>query len=490
MGLKLFNTLSRSVQEFVPLDPAGKRVGMYVCGPTVYDYGHIGNFRTFVFSDLVRRYLEFKGYEVRHVMNITDVEDKIIKRVRETGKPLREYTGFYEQEFLKDLDELRCLRPHDLPHATDFIPDIVSLIEKLLARGIAYKANDGSVYFSIEKYRGCGCQYGQLVKLNFDEMRVGARVSSDEYDKESLADFALWKARVPDDGEVFWDSPWGQGRPGWHIECSAMSMKLLGPSFDLHLGGEDLTFPHHEDEIAQSEGAGLQPAGQRFVKYWLHGAHLLVEGKKMSKSLGNFFTLRDLLAKGFTGRQVRFLLLNASYRETFNFTIEGLEGARTALARVDECIAKLIGVSEGRNAKPDAELLAKFSEAMDDDLNVSAAWGAVFEWVRETNRRLASHRIAALDAAALLAAWERLNGVFGLGYRAITGNLSATIQVALTATATVGEPVAGDVSVLLQERQAARQAKDFKRSDAIRDELKAKGWTIEDTPKGPRLKRL
>ncbi len=200
---------------------------------------------------------------------------------------------------------MRCLRPHDLPHATDFIPDIIALIEKLIARGIAYKANDGSVYFSIEKYRGCGCQYGQLVKLNFDEMRVGERVSSDEYDKESLADFALWKARVPDDGAVFWPSPWGEGRPGWHIECSAMSMKLLGPSFDLHLGGEDLAFPHHEDEIAQSEGAGVQPPGQRFVKYWLHGAHLLVEGKKMSKSLGNFFTLRDLLAKGFTGREVR-----------------------------------------------------------------------------------------------------------------------------------------------------------------------------------------
>ena len=324
MALKFFNTLSRSVQEFVPLDAAGRYVGMYCCGPTVYDYGHIGNFRTFVFADLVRRFLEFRGFEVRHVMNITDVEDKIIRRVRETGKTLRDYTGFYEQEFLKDLDELRCLRPHDLPHATDFIAEIIELIQKLLARGVAYQAPDGSVYFSIDKYRGCGCTYGQLVKLNFDEMRVGERVSSDEYEKESLADFALWKARVPEDGAVFWPSPWGEGRPGWHIECSAMSMKLLGASFDLHLGGEDLAFPHHEDEIAQSEGA----TGKPFVKYWLHGAHLLVEGKKMSKSLGNFFTLRDLLSKGFTGREVRQLLLSAYYRETFNFTIEGLEGAR------------------------------------------------------------------------------------------------------------------------------------------------------------------
>jgi len=473
MALKLFNTLARSVQDFVPLDPAGRRVGMYCCGPTVYDYGHIGNFRTFVFSDLVRRYLEFKGYQVRHVMNVTDVEDKIIKRVRETGKSLREYTGFYEQEFLKDLDELRCLRPHDLPHATDFIPDIIALIEKLIARGLAYKAGDGSVYFSIEKYRGCGCQYGQLVKLNFDEMRVGERVSSDEYDKESLADFALWKARVPEDGEVFWDSPWGQGRPGWHIECSAMSMKLLGPSFDLHLGGEDLAFPHHEDEIAQSEGAGVQAPGQRFVKYWLHGAHLLVEGKKMSKSLGNFFTLRDLLAKGFAGREVRYLLLSAHYRETSNFTLEGLEGARSALARIDECLGKLREAGAQRAASvplASAPLITAFTAALDDDLNVSAAWAAVFDWVRETNKVLASNALSPDEAASALAAWDKIDQVLGLG-------------------APREESAPPELLKLLDERQAARKAKDFKRADAIRDELKAKGWLIEDTPKGPKLKR-
>jgi len=481
MALKFFNTLSRSVQEFAPLDPAGKNAGMYVCGPTVYDYGHIGNFRTFVFSDLVRRYLEFKGYQVRHVMNVTDVEDKIIKRVRETGKPLREYTGFYEQEFLKDLDELRCVRPHDLPHATDFIPDIIALIEKLIARGIAYKATDGSVYFSIEKYRGCGCQYGQLVKLNFDEMRVGERVSSDEYDKESLADFALWKARVPEDGEVFWDSPWGQGRPGWHIECSAMSMKLLGPSFDLHLGGEDLAFPHHEDEIAQSEGAGVQQPNQRFVKYWLHGAHLLVEGKKMSKSLGNFFTLRDLLAKGFTGREVRYLLLSAHYRETFNFTLKGLEDARTSLARIWECLSKLIEIEQQPHKHrhvPDARLINQFKEVLDDDLNISRAWGIVFEWVRELNRRIAVQQVSADEASVALATWEEIDRVFGLGFS--------------TADNITTEELAGRLQfeTLLEERQAARKAKDFKRSDAIRDELKAKGWIIEDTPKGPKLKRL
>src|ERR1051325_3212404 len=470
MALKLFNTLSRSVQEFAPLDPAGKHVGMYVCGPTVYDYGHIGNFRTFVFADLVRRYLEFKGFQVRHVMNITDVEDKIIKRVRETGKPLREYTAFFEQEFLKDLDELRCLRPHDLPHATDSMDDIITLIEKLLGRGIAYKASDGSIYFSIEKYRGCGCQYGQLVKLNFEEMRAGARVSSDEYDKESVADFALWKARVPEDGAVFWPSPWGEGRPGWHIECSAMSMKLLGPSFDLHLGGEDLIFPHHEDEIAQSEGAGLQRAGERFVKYWLHGAHLMVEGKKMSKSLGNFFTLRDLLAKGFTGREIRSLLLTAHYRESFNFTLEGLAAARTALARLDECLAKLRELAGQTIAATDDGLLERFSGALDDDLNVAAAWGAVFDWVRDTNRRLTENELSPAQAAAALAAWLRIDAVFGIGGR----------------TEAAPPP---DVLALLDQREAARKARDFRRADSIRDDLKATGWVIEDTPKGPRLKR-
>src|SRR5581483_3917519 len=384
MALKLFNTLSRSIEEFVPLDPDSKQVGMYCCGPTVYDSAHIGNFRTFVFADLVRRYLEFKGYRTRFVMNITDVEDKIIGRVREAKIPLREYTGKYEAAFFEDLKNLGCLPPHDTPHATEFIPEIIALVEKLITRGLAYKAADSSVYFSIDKYRGCGCVYGQLVKLNFDEMRVGERVKSDDYAKEAVADFALWKARVPEDGDVFWPSPWGEGRPGWHIECSAMSMKLLGPSFDLHLGGEDLMFPHHEDEIAQSEGAALQPAGQRFVKYWMHGAFLLVEGRKMSKSLGNFFTLRDLLAKGFNGREIRFLLLSAHYRETFNFTLDGLTGARNSLARIDECLGKLreLGAQSPSPARTDSqkaelELCAPFTGALDDDLNIAAAWGAV-----------------------------------------------------------------------------------------------------------------
>ena len=521
MGLRFFNTLSHSVQEFVPLDANSKKVGMYCCGPTVYDFAHIGNWRTFVFGDLVRRYLTFRGYDVNHVMNITDVEDKIIRRVRETKTTLREFTGNYEAAFFDDMKALGCHLPHVTPRATEYIAEIISLIEKLIARGIAYQAADGSVYFSIEKYRGCGCNYGQLVKLNFDEMRPGERVASDEYEKESLADFALWKARVPDDGDVFWPSPWGEGRPGWHIECSAMSMKVLGTSFDLHLGGEDLKFPHHEDEIAQSEGA----TGKPFVKYWLHGAFLLVEGKKMSKSLGNFFTLRDLLAKGFTGREVRYLMLSAHYRDTFNFTLDGLTGAKSALGRIDECVSKLrelagVGV-QASACSPDklklelqqaasSNLVTNFTAALDDDLNISAAWAAVFDWVRATNRMLAANTMTPETAAPALADWTKVDAVLGVSKPqrvtitshsiASPATSSATIRVSgVPSVATVGEvtvftsdeeTIPAEIVALLEARQAARKAKDFKRSDEIRDELKAKGWVVEDSPKGAKLKKI
>ena len=476
MALKLFNTLTRSVQDFAPLDPAGKKVGLYCCGPTVYDFAHIGNWRTFVFADLVRRTLEFSGYAVQHVMNITDVEDKIIKGVRENKITLREFTGKFENAFFEDMKTLNCVPPHHTPRATEHIREIIALIEKLVARGVAYKAADGSVYFSIEKYRGCGCTYGQLLKLNLDEMRAGERVASDEYEKESIADFALWKARAPEDGDVFWRSPFGEGRPGWHIECSAMSMKALGETFDLHLGGEDLKFPHHEDEIAQSEGA----TGKPFVKYWLHGAHLLVEGRKMSKSLGNFFTLRDLMTKGFTGREVRYLLLTAHYRETFNFTLDGLAGAKTALARIDECVGKMREIAGNAKADPeyDSFLPGKFSRALESDLNISRAWAAVFGWVYEmnlwfnktTNPKYDKIKMA-VEAASELAAWEKIDSVLGIGIKSEA-------------------EVPAEILALAEARTAAKKAKDFKRADAIRDELKAKGWVIEDLPKGIKLKKI
>ena len=475
--IRLFNTISRKIETFEPesgVDPSGSpQVTFYCCGPTVYDFGHIGNFRTFVQSDLLRRYLEFRGFCVRHVMNVTDVEDKIIRRVRESGQSLPQFTERYEREFLSDLRTLNCLPPTFMPRATRYIPEIIDLISRLEQRGVAYHAKDGSVYFSIQRYRECGCRYGQLVNINPEELRVGERVASDEYDKQAVADFALWKARVPDDGEVFWDSPWGQGRPGWHVECSAMSMALLGPSFDLHAGGEDLVFPHHEDEIAQSEGAGLQQSGRPFVKYWFHVAHLLVDGRKMSKSLGNFFTIRDLLGRGFGGREIRHLLLGAHYRETFNFTLDGLLGSRAALARLDECLGKLAAMagaetSVGEVASP---WMAQFIASMDEDLSVSRAWAIVFDWVREQNRLLSSKKVSPKEAAEALAFWRSVDRVLGLGEKPV-------------------DEVPAEVLRIAQERLDAKSAKDFSRADSLRRQLGELGWAIEDTPAGPKFRRL
>ncbi len=464
MSLQFFNTLTRRKEEFVPLNPP--HVGMYTCGPTVYNHAHIGNFRAFVFQDLLRRYLEYKGYDVKHVMNITDVEDKIIRTVRETGKPLHEVTDFYTQEFFRDLDTLNIKRAHVVPRATETIPDMIKLIETLIARTHAYVAEDGSVYFSIKSFK----DYGKLAHLDFDNLQFGARVSHDEYDKEHVADFALWKAWDEKDGDVKWSSPWGDGRPGWHIECSVMSMKHLGERFDIHCGGEDLIFPHHEDEIAQSEAA----TGKPFVRYWLHNAHLLVEGKKMSKSLGNFYTLRDLLAKGWTGREVRYALFCAHYREQLNFTFEGLQAARSALQRMDEFLLKLQEMARAPASDsfdPPHMAGLHFMNAMDDDLNISEALGVLFvEFVRFINKKIVEGSLRPSEAQAVLDEWEQIDKVLGFGMP-------------------TKSEVPADVQRLVEERQAARKAKNFKRSDEIRDQLSKLGWTIEDTPQGPRAKR-
>jgi cysteinyl-tRNA synthetase len=470
MPLRFFNTLTRQKDDFVPLDPAGKKVGLYTCGPTVYNFAHIGNLRAFMFEDLLRRYLEYKGYSVTHVMNITDVEDKIIRTVRESGQSLAEFTGHFTTEFFRDLDTLNIRRAHVVPRATETIPDIIRLIEALIARQHAYVADDKSVYFSIGSFTG----YGKLSQRRLDEQVAGARVKQDEYAKEQMADFALWKAWTEADGPVKWDSPWGPGRPGWHIECSAMSIKHLGPSFDIHCGGEDLVFPHHEDEIAQSEAA----TGKPFVKYWLHNAHLLVEGKKMSKSAGNFFTLRDLLAKGWTGREVRYILLSAHYRDQLNFTMDGLQAARSALQRLDEFLLKIQDAAAGwgqpalptspvGRGGPTAPLAVSFDEALDDDLNISAALGVLFEFNREANKR----PLTPAEAAGILATWQALDQVLGLG-----------LPVRTEAPA--------EVLALVAERQAVRKAKDFQRSDAIRDQLAGLGWAVVDTPQGPRARRI
>jgi cysteinyl-tRNA synthetase len=457
MSLQFFNTLTRRKEEFVPLNPP--RVGLYTCGPTVYNYAHIGNFRTYVFEDLLRRYLEYKGYTVQHVMNITDVEDKIIEAVHREKLPLRELTARYTKTFFEDRDTLNIKPAHQYPRATEHLAEMFQLIEKLMAQGIAYRSDDGSVYYSIAKFPS----YGQLAHINVDELKPGTRVKHDEYEKETLADFALWKAWDEQDGDVKWDSPWGPGRPGWHIECSAMSMKYLGEQVDIHCGGVDNIFPHHQNEIAQSEPC----TGKPFVKYWVHSAHLQVEGKKMSKSLGNYYTLRDLLAKGWTGREVRYALISAHYREQLNFTFEGLQAARSALQRMDEFLLKLQETAGDAQPGKSAGPASEFAMALDDDLNISGALGVLFESVRAANKA----KFSPSGAADVLATWKKLDEVLGLGI-----------------------PTRSDVPVeiqqLVQERQAVRKAKDFKRSDEIRDQLAKQGWVIEDTPKGPRAKRV
>jgi cysteinyl-tRNA synthetase len=452
--VKFFNTLTRTKEEFVPLKPP--HVGLYTCGPTVYDFVHIGNLRAFMFDDLLRRWLEYRGFNVTHVMNITDVEDRIINKVRESGKPLKEVTNLYATAFLADLDRLNVKRAHIIPRATEAIPGMIAMIEKLIAGNHAYVSDDKCVYYSIKSFP----EYGKLSHRQVgDQSTAVARIKSDDYDKEEMADFALWKAWDEKDGDVKWDSPWGPGRPGWHIECSAMSIQHLGETFDIHCGGEDLVFPHHEDEIAQSEAA----TGKPFVRYWLHNAHLLVEGKKMSKRFNNYYALGDLLAKGWSGREVRYVLLSAHYRDPLNFTMDGLQAARSALQRMDEFLLKLDANPAG--IVPD--LQSRFDAAMDDDLNTSAALGALFEFIREANKRT----IAASEAAAILATWQRIDQVLGFGMP-------------------VKSEAPAEVLALVEERQAARKAKNFKRSDEIRDQLAKQRWGIEDTPKGPRAKRI
>ncbi len=459
--MKFFNTLSRQKEDFVPLAPP--KVGMYTCGPTVYDFVHIGNLRAFMFDDLLRRYLEYKGFAVTHVMNITDVEDRIIKKVYESGKSLKEVTDGYTDAFFRDLDALNIKRAHIVPRATETIPGMIALIEKLIAGKHAYVSDDKCVYYSIKSFP----EYGKLSQRRCGEQTV-SRIKSDDYDKEEMADFALWKAWDEADGDVKWDSPWGPGRPGWHIECSVMSMQHLGETFDIHCGGEDLVFPHHEDEIAQSEAA----TGKPFVRYWLHNAHLLVEGKKMSKRLGNYYMLRDLEAKGWTGREVRYVLLSAHYREQLNFTMDGLAAARSALQRMDEFLLKskalVAQASLPVQSQPHRQgrLCHQFEKAMDDDLNISGALGVLFEFIREANKRTLSSD----EAGSILATWGEVDQVLGFG-------LPVTTDV----------PV--EVQTLVEERQSARKAKNFKRSDEIRDQLAKAGWTIEDTPSGPRAKR-
>ena len=462
--LRFYNTLTRQKEDFHSLQPG--KVGMYTCGPTVWNYPHIGNYRAYVFEDILRRYLKYHGYDVTQVMNLTDVEDKIIRESQRTGKSLLDFTALYKQAFFADLRTLNIEPAEVYPAATNHIPEMVALVKQLLERGYAY-ATEGSIYYRIDRFP----HYGRLAHFEVEALQRGAsgRIDSDDYAKDDARDFALWKAWTPEDGEVYWDTELGRGRPGWHIECSAMSMKYLGPHFDIHTGGEDNIFPHHENEIAQSEAA----TGTTFVNYWLHCRHLLIEQQKMSKSLGNFYTLRDLLEKGCKPKGIRLALLATHYRQPMNFTLEGLQAAENAVQRLLDFMHALQGAGgAGVDVQPVLQHAQHaFEEAMDDDLNISGGLGAIFDLVREVNRAMANNQLSKDAAHQVTELMHRFDTVLGL-------------------LAPDQEAVDSQVEALVKERQEARQQRDFARADVIRDRLRDLGFVVDDTPQGPRLKRL
>jgi cysteinyl-tRNA synthetase len=466
MALRFFNTYPREIEEFEPRDPSAHPVRMYTCGPTVYSRAHIGNFRAYIFEDLLQRHLELRGNKVHRVMNITDVEDKTIRGAREAGIPLQEFTEQFKAAFFEDAHTLRIKRADEYPAATDqrYIDRMIEMISALISKGLAYQADDKSVYFRINKFP----DYGKLAHFDLTQLQSTGRVKHDEYDKEHIGDFALWKAWDEADGNVKWESPWGPGRPGWHIECSAMSMALLGDQIDIHCGGVDNIFPHHEAEIAQSEGV----TGKKFVRYWLHCAHLLVDGQKMSKSLGNFYTLHDVIEKGYSGREVRYALMRVHYRAQLNFTWEGMDEARQSLARIDDWLRRLreaAGKGAAGSATPAVVPGEQFEEALDNDLNISAALGFLFESIRETNRELDRGSLSTETANAWLEWWKRVDSVLLLTLEATT--------------------LPDEIKALAEARVQARLAKDFRKSDQLRDELGARGWDARDTKDGQKITR-
>jgi cysteinyl-tRNA synthetase len=484
--LKLYNTETRKKEEILPSD--GQTVRMYTCGPTVYNFAHIGNFRTYVFEDLLRRAIKFFGFSIRQAMNLTDVDDKTIKGALEKKIPLDAFTKPFKEAFFEDLKTLSIERVEHYPQATDYIAEMITIIQTLVEKGIAYRGHDGSIYFAIAKFPS----YGRLSHLHLNALQVGAsnRIAVDEYDKENASDFVLWKAHDSTrDGEIFWESPFGKGRPGWHIECSAMAMKLLGASIDIHVGGVDNMFPHHENEIAQSEAF----SSHHFVKHWLHAEHLLVDHKKMSKSLGNFYTLRDLLNKGYTGRQIRYMLLQTHYRTQLNFTFAGLDAVVQTLLRLSDFIHRLqdirrIILEKALPESPQNNLKVKkdhgcllpllentmeqFAANLADDLNISPALAALFDMVREVNILCDQGKIGISeveDVLDFLAKADRVLGVLPLKPEE--------------------EVIPLELEEALKKREVARAEKNWKMADEYRDLIQSHGYLIEDAPHGARLKK-
>lgn len=451
MPLRFYNTLSREKEDFIPVD--SQEVKMYTCGPTVYNYAHIGNHRAYIFADLLKRSLLYNGFMVKHVMNLTDVDDKTIRDSQKENKTLKEFTEFYSGKFFEDIKSLNIINPTFFTKATDNIREMVALTEKLLTKGLAYKSEDGSIYFDIRKFEN----YGKLSGLSLEDQKENAsgRIKKDEYEKENAEDFALWKSWDTNDGDVFWDTPLGRGRPGWHIECSAMSMRFLGEELDIHTGGVDLIFPHHENEIAQSEGATDKP----FVKYWMHNEWVLVDGKKMSKSLGNFYTLRDIEAKGLHPIAFRFWLLMAHYRSKINFVWDAVSGAETALKRLYDLFLNL----DKNNGKVNSGYRNKFQERINDDLDTPRALAIVWEILKDENISSADKRATLLD----------FDQVLGLGLADLKE-----------------EEIPEGVTALLEARKKAREEKDFKASDELRTKINALGYEVKDSPLGQEVHKI
>ena len=496
MALELYNSLSGRIEAFAPAE--NNTVRFYACGPTVYDYGHIGNFRTFVAVDVLRRFLRQSGFQLMHVMNITDVDDKIIRNANQRGVPIGEYTKKYETAFLEDMDTLGIEQPERISRATENIPEMASFIRKLAKKKVAYKAEDGSWYFRIDKFKG----YGKLSKKDFAGMIPdgGGRMDADEYEKDDARDFALWKA--PKEGEASWDTEIGPGRPGWHIECSTMAMKYLGETFDLHAGGEDLMFPHHENEIAQSESL----TGKTLARHWMHVRFLLVEGQKMSKSLGNFYTLRDLVLMGHKPSSIRLLLTSVPYRKQLNFTFDGLTQAANSVERLRNFKLRLETERWEPGANPEIAERAKkavceMRASLDDDLNTAQALAAIFDLVRDVNATADHGKVKRDDIAPLLDALQRFDEIFAVLVDKDAAHVKAIVDWAKSEgldekispeTLEMAKSAAlsdTQVEELVVKHSEARKAKDFKASDAVRDELLAQGIVLENTKDGVRWKR-